>query len=142
MNRDPENNECTRDPIFLLQVAIPQWTQIPDGLESDGESFYVEDIEEVDEWLLPFLKENEDGEPEVESMDAVTEAATKQEGDHGLPLVYTEWRTESVFLTRPEAEKYAQARHYRWWKWRVFCVPCEGKLAQILNAHSEAGACE
>lgn len=48
-----------------------------------------------------------------------------------------EWRTESVFLTRDEAESYARSCEYRWSSWRVYCVPCKGELAQVLNQYTE-----
>ncbi len=130
MNRDPNNNECTRDPIFLFQVAIPKWTQVPDGLESDGESWYVTEIDDVEGWVLEFLDEENQY---IDSEDLFTEAAEKQENDHGWPLVYLEWRTETVFLTREEGEAHGKAHAYRWWKWRVYCVPCDGALAKILE---------
>jgi predicted nucleic-acid-binding Zn-ribbon protein len=53
--------------------------------------------------------------------------------DHNWPFVYIEWKTESVFLTREEAEAFGKAREYRWDKWKVYCVPCDGELATILK---------
>lgn len=130
MNRDPENKDCTRDPIYLLQVGIPQWTAIPDGFENDGESWVVEDLDDVDDWALPFL----DADNEYINRDSdFTAEAEKYENSYGWPLVYIEWRTETVFLTRQEAEDWARARAYRWNRWRVYCVPCEGELARLLN---------
>ena len=60
---------------------------MPDGLESDGESWYVTEPEYL------------------------------------------------VFLTRQEATAYAEARKYRYDKWRVYCIPCDGELARILNEY-------
>jgi len=131
MNRDPNNIDITRDPIYLLQVGRRQWTQLPDGIECDGESMYVgDDCEDIlPDWIRPFL--DEDG--NVDESPEFFDEAEKQEGDHGWPLLYTEWRTESVWLTRPEAERFAQSHAYRWPKWRVYCVCCEGRLAEILD---------
>jgi len=134
MNRDPKNQECTRDPIFLLQVANRQWTQIPDGMGYDGDSMWIETEDEVEDWIRPFL--DKDG--GVDFTDGFWREVEKREGDHGWPLVYVEWRTETVFLTRDEAEAWAKRREYRWPKWRVYCIPCDGELAKILNAHEPA----
>ena len=137
MNRDPKNNEGTRDPIFLLQVANRQWTQIPDGLESDGEQWCVEDASELPEWIKPFIEweHEDDGSPRghLSMSEEMFKVAEDMTNDHGWPMLYTEWRTESVFLTREEGEQYAKARSYRWDKWRVYCIPCDGELAKILK---------
>lgn len=135
MNRDPTGWDCTRDPIYLLQIANRQWTQIPDGLETDGESWYVSDKSDLEDWILPFIEWDKD-DPEcgyLSMSEEIYKEAEDMTNDHGWPLVYTEWRTESVFLTRGEGEEYAKARSYRWDKWRVYCVCCEGTLAKILN---------
>lgn len=138
MNRDPLNKDCTRDPIYLLQIAERLWTKTPEGLESDGESFYATNVStypdeeptwEVDDWILPFL----DAEGILETSESFYREAELHEGPDGWPMIYTVWRVETVFLTRKEAEDYAKARSYRWDKWRVYCVPCEGTLAKILN---------
>ena len=51
------------------------------------------------------------------------------------------WRTENVFLTRKEAEAWGESRPYEWGKqnegWRVYGVPCCGKMAEILGRHAE-----
>lgn len=133
MNRDPKNYECTRDPIFLLQKGSRQWTQIPDGLGSDGESLWVEDSSLVDDWIKRFIVDGS-----VDTTDEFWQMAECTENDHGWPMVYVEWFVESVFLTRKEAEEYGKAREYRWDKWRVYCVPCDGELAKILDAHEPA----
>ena len=62
-----------------------------------------------------------------------TVASQAQTGDAASS---NEWRTESVFLTRDEAESFARSRAYRWSSWRVYCVPCEGALAQVLNQNT------
>jgi hypothetical protein len=134
MNRDPKNQECTRDPIFLLQVGNRQWTQIPDGMGYDGDSMWIETEDEVEDWIRPFL--DKDG--GVDFTDGFWREVEKREGDHGWPLVYIEWRTETVFLTREEAEAWAKRREYRWPMWKVYCIPCDGELAKILNAHEPA----
>lgn len=128
MNRDPMNDECTRDPIFLLQVGRRQWTEIPEGCEFDGESLTVDDIDSIPEWIEPFVDD-----AGIDHTDGFWQAAESETNDNGWPYVYVEWRTESVFLTRAEAESFGAARSYRWDKWKVYCVPCEGELATILK---------
>lgn len=133
MNRDPKNQDCTRDPIYLLQFGLRQWTQIPSGIETDGESLWVENADDLDDWIQPFI---EDG--YVETSDEFWREAERAENDHGWPMVYVDWRTESVWLTRDEAEAFARRHEYRWEKWRVYCVPCEGELAKLLNQFEPA----
>jgi hypothetical protein len=135
MNRDPSNFECTRDPIFLLQIGRRQWTQIPGGIGCDGESMWVEDASLIDDWIRRFIVDGS-----VETTNEFWRIAESREGDHGWPLVYIEWHTESVFLTRKEAEEFAKAREYRWEKWRVYCVPCDGELAKILTEYQPVGS--
>lgn len=129
MNRDPINFECTRDPIFVLQKGRRQWSQIPGGLESDGESLWVEDASLVDVWIKQFIVDGS-----VDTTEEFWQMAESTQNDHGWPMVYVEWFVESVFLKRQEAEEYAKSCSYRWDKWRVYCVPCDGELAKILDA--------
>ena len=138
MNRDPTNNECTRDPIFLLQVADRQWTQMPDGFEFDGETWIVDRREDIDEWVLPFVEWDEDDKDSgcLHMSEEMYAEAEIYENDNGWPMVFTTWRTESVFLTRKEGEDFAKSREHRYSKWRVYCIPCDGELAKILGAHS------
>ena len=137
MNRDPEDRDFTRDPIFLLQSCNRQWTQMPDGLESDVESWYVTEPEYLDDWIKPFIEWDEDDPSSgyLLMSEEFYKAAADVENDHGWPLIYEEWRTESVFLTRQEATAYAEARKYRYDKWRVYCIPCDGELARILREY-------
>jgi hypothetical protein len=59
------------------------------------------------------------------------------QGDYDAPYVQDEWGTERVFLTRKEAEDFGRAHHYNYWAgWRVYCVPCEGELAELLTKHA------
>lgn len=44
------------------------------------------------------------------------------------------WFTESVWLTRKEAEDFAKRHEYRWPRgWQVYCTCAEGELAKALN---------
>lgn len=134
MNRDPNNNECTRDPIFLLQIGNRQWTQIPDGLETDGESLWVDHMGSLEDWVRPFVDEHGN----LCESDEFWKAAQEKFNNNGWPFSYVDWsRTEAVFLTRQEAEDWAKARDYRFPLWRVYCVPCNGELAAILAAAAQ-----
>jgi len=134
MDRDPTNFECTRDPIFLLQIGYEQWVEYPDGVDSDGESLWVDDPAFVADWVKPFI----DDEGDLQTTEEFWKAAREQETGHGWPLLYTEWRTEGVFLTRAEAERWAKAHEYRCYPWKVYCIPCDGELAKILREYEPA----
>jgi hypothetical protein len=43
------------------------------------------------------------------------------------------WITESVFLSREEGQAFGESHAYRWGEWRVYCIPCDGELARILD---------
>jgi len=49
--------------------------------------------------------------------------------------------TERVFLTQEEAKEYGKARPYAWGKenegWKIYGVPCDGLMAEILGKHTE-----
>jgi len=132
MNRDPQNYECTRDPIFLLQRGFRLWTELPEGLETDGESLWVNDesgIEYLEEWIAPFI----DDDQTIITSPEFWKEAQRQENSSGLTLVYVRWDTEGVFLTRPEAELFAERHSYNWDCWQVYCICAEGELAKLLN---------
>ncbi|MEL6896451.1 MAG: hypothetical protein AAFP90_10145 [Planctomycetota bacterium] len=130
MNRDPNNQECTRDPIFLLQVGHDVWNCTPDGLGCDGDAHWVEDKSELPCWVEEFVVDGV-----IESDREFTDAARHKTNVDEIPYVRTDWKTEAVFLTREEAESFGEARAYRWPHWKVFCVPCEGDLARVLDRY-------
>lgn len=44
------------------------------------------------------------------------------------------WRTSGVFLTREEGEEFGRSTDYRYAHgWRVYGVPAEGELAQLIK---------
>ena len=111
----PETNprgrdECTRDPIFLLQkreilvLGLPaDWSHDDDYSIRDGAGEVVSRLD---------LRER-----------------------FGTEYVVDIWHTESVWFTRQEAKAWAEAHHYRFSEgWRVYCVCCEGSLAGLLKA--------
>ncbi|MBK8583863.1 MAG: hypothetical protein IPL86_19245 [Flavobacteriales bacterium] len=85
----------------------------------------------------PDLVENQERPGWLQMSEEMFEVAEGMTNDHGWPMIYTEWRTESVFLTREEGERYAKARSYRWPKWRVYCIPCDGELAVLLSEYQK-----
>lgn len=52
-----------------------------------------------------------------------------------------EWLTQVVFLTQEEAIAWGESRPYAWGKqdegWRIWGVPCCGKMAELLGRHTE-----
>lgn len=88
----------------------------------------MEDISLVDDWLKKFVTDGY-----IETSDEFWSEAEKATNECENELARLVWHTETVFLTREEAERFANCRSYRWPKWRVYCVPCEGELADILN---------
>jgi hypothetical protein len=50
------------------------------------------------------------------------------------------WQTERVFLTQDEAMRHGRSRPYAWGEfkqgWRIWGVPCDGIMAEILGAHN------
>jgi hypothetical protein len=53
---------------------------------------------------------------------------------HSKPGRYGDyWDTRRVFYTRPEAEQYALSQTHNWKWWRVYCVPAEGELREVMS---------
>ncbi|MEO1208557.1 MAG: hypothetical protein AAFX78_03360 [Cyanobacteria bacterium J06638_20] len=121
--KERAQQECTKKPIFLFQKRV--WVAIcePEGYytDPDGDCFT-----------------NDNG-------DVLTFKTCLEKGVEGefydLCVVREEWITELVFLTREEGEAYAKSREYNYSQgWRVYCVPCEGKLAEVIKAADEVTA--
>lgn len=132
MDRDPKQKDITRDPIFLFQVGTYRWNALPDGVSSDGESIWIEEVEDCPQWLAEYLDNEGDLDGDALARGIIKEGYTNNDD---VPYCYLEWRTEGVFLTRDEGESYGQSRAYRWDEWRVYCVCAEGELARILNEY-------
>ena len=100
------NEEATRNPIFLLQVRRVIITNVDKyDYNSDDEALVDDDGNEV---TNQELLDRED--------------ATET------------WQTESVWLTRKEAETFGKRTEYRYPDgWRVYCVNAEGELAKLLT---------
>lgn len=106
--------ECTRDPIFLLQVRRYRLLGVPEGHEMDDEG---------DVWAKSPIGP---AEPDRLTVDDLL----------SFEAAVAWWETESVYLTREEAEAYGQRRAYNYRDgWRVYCVCAEGRLGDLLRAH-------
>lgn len=117
MNRQPSfsercHQERTRDVIFLFQVRDVTWTEAPEGYEWDGGTMRK----------LPD-NDNEDDPPEMTDEEMVERGSAIET-----------YRTESVWLSREEGEKFGREKDYRYGKgWRVYGVPAEGKLVELIK---------
>lgn len=100
--------EITQNPIFLLQrrrlVVFPS-----NEITYEGDCCY----------------------------DAVTKVTLSENDLLRRELAVSYWDTVTVFLTREDATEYAEARNYDFGRknidWRVYCIPCNGKLAEDLK---------
>lgn len=118
--------EATRDVIFLLQVRSLTIAGIPAGYEisDDGEWF-----DRVDS--------SHNGLTIAEPVSIVAAFNQKMESVDGYPAVIETWRTESVWLDRPSAEKFAKAHAHNYRHgWKVYGVPSEGELARMLRGET------
>lgn len=108
------SEEITTNPIFLLQRrrVIPN-LECPAEYDSDLETTVHPDTKEEldDDKLLKF------------GWGTIT------------------WLTEKVFATREEGEKYGEVHKYNYGEgrkgidWMVYCVPCKGELAELLEGY-------
>ena len=133
MDRDPTNWECTRDPIFLLQTREFHIIDLPDWLGYDGDGFWFED--ECDEDISSWYS-GEPDDPAIDETKLLTWLSERESSalGTGVPCALEYWNIEGVFLTRQEAESYAKRTEYNYRHgWRVYCRPCDGELARILN---------
>ena len=132
-------NEATRDPIFLLQKREVRMDLInglsPDDWYSDGEDLYIsaDHFDDFEKAEAPVSEDWRDADGDFEQ-DGIR--VTDQDlVDMGLADIH--WRTEKVFFRRPEAEEYATANRHNLGRLhhgcRVYCVPTEGRLADILK---------
>lgn len=129
MNRDPLNNECQKDPIFLLQRRDYALTHCPGWLSYDGDSFWIEHrrLNGVDTSQWTFVEKGEINEHKLFEY-----LCNYTDDDHTAAL--EQWITESVWLTRFEAVQHAKATEYNYqFGWRVYCLSACGELAEILN---------
>ena len=145
MNRDPNNFDITKDPIFILLTGRYCLTADIDGTGTDGESCWIDDIDEIEDWMLEFTYHDDDeGGPPTNlniGKEFYVEAMKHDHCKAGIDVKWCEikWEPERVFLTRQEGEDWAKRREYRWDCWKVYCVCAEGELAKVLNDLPEAG---
>lgn len=123
--------ESTRDPIFLFQIAdiVFLHDKMEDnGFEYDGDAECI-----VNKNVAPTLEDGREIYPTVTDEELI---------DHECAV--RKWRTEYVFYSREEGERYGRARKYRYGSegtgWQVYCVCAEGELAKVLDAHDDSRA--
>lgn len=130
--------EGTRDPIFLLEVSRTEVAQA----SFDNELYVENDYFKGGGVFLTPESYND-----YEAMDFSDEEAAEEFWrncktmdnealmNHGLAIQY--WDTDSVWLTREEAQQHAEKRSHHYGKegiqWRVYCVCAEGELAKLLT---------
>lgn len=110
------HENAQKDPIFLLQ-----WARVI--LEHDAPVAWCGECE----GLYKIHFDHNCMDEENRNM-----ISNKELLDYGWAREH--WETESVFLSREEAETYAAARQYHYpHGWRVFCVSAIGELAELLG---------
>lgn len=130
MNQDPANREGQKDPIFLLQRKDYTLTYCPAWLSYDGDSFWIEikNLDGVDTSDWDFIQKGEVNER------LLFEYLVRTEVEADVTCAVEAWITQSVWLTRNEAEVAAKLTDYNYqFGWRVYCVSACGSLAQVLN---------
>lgn len=121
--------ECTRDPIFLFQRRRWIVTGAPEGYEFD-----------CDGECVKWTDCDGNGMEEPSILSPKDLAQNTHDGcGWDVPCAIETWETESVWLSREEAEAYGRRRSYNYRDgWRVYCVCAEGQLGQALKVHGEA----
>lgn len=119
--------ESTRDVVFLFQT--PRWigTGLPlaeDGEYChDGDGIRLGDIDERRHWT-----------PREGSEYLTNEQLEDMDNSDGIPCSIKVWDTQSVFLTREEAESHGSNYKHRYREgWRVYGVPCNGSMAALIR---------
>lgn len=114
--------EATRSVIFLLQRRQAMWLDIaepPDGWEFDADRSELVRVDKEFE---------EERQERLTALDAF---------EKKLPCAFAFWRTESVWLSREQAEAYAESRSYDYGtkgrNWQVYGVCAEGSLEAVLK---------
>jgi hypothetical protein len=130
MDRDPSNYDATKDPIYLFKRKVYKVVSRPGWLGSDGDSWWIEhkNISGDDSpatW--DFLDKGEVIESKLMHWLATNESLDG-------PYALEQWETESVWLTRKQAEEYGKSHEYNYPDgWKVYCVSAKGHLPDVLN---------
>lgn len=109
---DIAHEEATQNPIFLLQSREIIVINIDRyKYDSDLEALVDDDGNEIENQEL------------LDRKDATVR-----------------WRTESIWLTRKEAEAYGKRTAYHYPDgWRVYCINAMGELASLLSNYAGRG---
>jgi hypothetical protein len=109
--RDYPWEEITKNPIFLLQSK-----------QFSPDRYSAEEHEITFDPNLDYQAIDKEG----------NEVNNEKLLELGVYIL--DWKIESVFLTRKEGEAYGERMHYHYPNgWRVYCIPCTGKLAELLE---------
>ncbi len=120
------HREATCNPIFLFRSKILTLQLMPDGLATDSDSIWVDELRDVPRDVLRMVEKHQDELSPNHLIGLV--------GGDDVPYVTEQWKIERVFLSRKEATDWAAARHYNYPDgWDVYCIPCEGQLAALLK---------
>lgn len=128
MNRDPIGYDCTANPIYLVQRRVWDVFNTPNWLRNDGDEWKID--------LKKYADEEGDDAPLCELVSDVQldDSKVMEYLDRCGGYVAEKWVTERVLLTRAEATDWVKVQEYNFPDgWRVYCVPCEGELARILD---------
>lgn len=128
---DIVREECTRDAIFLFQVA-----SLAAG-ENFADLFHYDD-DRYDREAGTGCRFFMDAGGEFFDREKPCDGSSFERADAEDLIeagIYTkEWRTEGVWLTREEAEDFGRKHTYRYVEgWRVYAVPANGALAAMLR---------
>lgn len=135
------HEEATRSPIFLLQKCqiggINSENLQPSDTYHDGERLIVSaEMFEKDE-IIEAAKEGELIKNDDDDMPFPLGLAVSDKQMVENDWVFTHWETVGVFRTRKEAEDWGHGQRHNLGSkgrdWRVYCIPCEGQLADIIK---------
>ncbi|MDD3906511.1 MAG: hypothetical protein PHS46_08345 [Candidatus Omnitrophica bacterium] len=124
--------EATLDPIYFFQVRVVYMKD-----EACRDLYYYNDSEGA-LWDITPEKFEEMSEDEREEF---FENNSSIDDDRLMSEGYMDcfWRTESIWLTRGEAERYGVSKSYDYGEknvnWRVWCGYAKGTLAALLREH-------
>lgn len=78
-------------------------------------------------------------EPDEDADYLTNEQLSRMENIDDVPCAIETWETESVWMTREDAEKYGKSRSHNYRDgWRVYGVPCDGAMWAAIKAAEQA----
>jgi hypothetical protein len=116
-------------PVYLLQRRTYQLAYCPEWLGRNDDGYWIEikRIQGLDTSDWNFYDKG------LIDVDLLAKYLLSYE-INGYPAAIEKWTTESIWLTRSEAENYAkESEHSYHFGWRVVCSSACGEIAEILN---------